>query len=142
MYKKSFLANINFRKNHWNHCLYICDTLRDLVPFAQSKKREEHPWRSVNFSKVAEFRHDNSRFAILLDSLQLIKKCIWISFLPTCFYQTVLTWLNTPPWAFFTFFKLYKCYQTAQSTTYCHIYSGFFDWWKGRKEVNYTPIAI
>ena len=27
--------------------------LRDLVPFVQYKKREKHPWRSVNFSKVA-----------------------------------------------------------------------------------------
>ena len=30
-------------------------TLRDLVPFVQFKKREKHPWRSVNFSKVAGF---------------------------------------------------------------------------------------
>ena len=30
----------------------ICDALHDLVPFAQFKKREKHPWRSVNFSKV------------------------------------------------------------------------------------------
>ena len=29
------------------------DALRDLVPFVQFKKREKHPWRSVNFSKVA-----------------------------------------------------------------------------------------
>ena len=29
--------------------------LRDLVPFVQFKKREKHPWRSVNFSKVADF---------------------------------------------------------------------------------------
>ena len=27
--------------------------LRNLVPFVQFKKREKHPWRSVNFSKVA-----------------------------------------------------------------------------------------
>ena len=27
----------------------ICDALRDLVPFVQFKKREKHPWRSVNF---------------------------------------------------------------------------------------------
>ena len=33
----------------------ICDALRDLVPFVQFKKREKHPWRSVNFSKVAGF---------------------------------------------------------------------------------------
>ena len=29
------------------------DALRDLVPFVQVKNREKHPWRSVNFSKVA-----------------------------------------------------------------------------------------
>ena len=33
----------------------ICDALRDLVAFVQFKKREKHPWRSVNFSKVAGF---------------------------------------------------------------------------------------
>ena len=27
----------------------VCDALRDLVPFVQFKKREKHPWRSVNF---------------------------------------------------------------------------------------------
>ena len=31
----------------------ICDALSDLVPFVQFKKHENHPWRSVNFSKVA-----------------------------------------------------------------------------------------
>ena len=31
----------------------ICGALRDLVPFVQFKKREKHPWRCVNFSKVA-----------------------------------------------------------------------------------------
>ena len=31
----------------------ICDVLRDLVSFAQFKKREKHPWRSATFSKVA-----------------------------------------------------------------------------------------
>ena len=31
----------------------ICDALHDLVPFVQFQKREKHPWRSVNFSKVA-----------------------------------------------------------------------------------------
>ena len=31
----------------------ICDALRDLVPLVQFKEREKHPWRSVNFSKVA-----------------------------------------------------------------------------------------
>ena len=33
----------------------ICKScaLHDLVPLVQFEKREEHPWRSVNFSKVA-----------------------------------------------------------------------------------------
>ena len=31
----------------------MCDALRDLVPFAQFKKRKKHPWRSADFSKVA-----------------------------------------------------------------------------------------
>ena len=53
-----------------------CGALRDLVLCAQFKKREKHPWRSVNFSKI-----------------------------------------NTPPWVFFTCFKLYEWYQIAQSTT-------------------------
>ena len=26
---------------------YICDALRNLVPYVQFKKREKHPWRSV-----------------------------------------------------------------------------------------------
>ena len=34
----------------------LCGALRDLVPFVQLKKREKHPWRSVNFSKVAGFK--------------------------------------------------------------------------------------
>ena len=32
-----------------------CGALRNLIPFVQFKKREKHPWRSVNFSKVAGF---------------------------------------------------------------------------------------
>ena len=33
----------------------ICDALRDLVAFVQFEKREKHPWKSVNFSKVAGY---------------------------------------------------------------------------------------
>ena len=33
--------------------LQICGALRDLVPCAQFKKCEKHPWRSITFSKVA-----------------------------------------------------------------------------------------
>ena len=32
-----------------------CGALRDLVAFAQFKKREKQPWRSANFSKIAGF---------------------------------------------------------------------------------------
>ena len=32
----------------------ICDALSDLVPFVQFKKRENHPWKSVTFSKVTD----------------------------------------------------------------------------------------
>ena len=35
--------------------IFICGALRDLVPFVQFKKREEQPWKSANFSKVAGF---------------------------------------------------------------------------------------
>ena len=42
----------------------------------------------------------------------------------------IFTKINTAPWAFFTFFKLYKWYQIAQHTTYftfqCHYYSEYF----------------
>ena len=31
-----------------------CDVLRDLVPFVQLKKREKHPWRSVNAPQILE----------------------------------------------------------------------------------------
>ena len=29
----------------------VCDASGDLAPFAQFKKREKRPWRSVTFSK-------------------------------------------------------------------------------------------
>ena len=32
----------------------ICDVLCDLVAFAQFKKREKHPWKTVTLSKVAD----------------------------------------------------------------------------------------
>ena len=34
----------------------LCGALRDLVPFVQFKKRDKHPWKSVNFNKVAGFK--------------------------------------------------------------------------------------
>ena len=33
------------------------------------------------------------------------------------------TKINTPPWVFFTFFKLCKWYEIAQRTTYTQFYS-------------------
>ena len=47
-------------KRNWiskflRYLLAIRDGLRDLVRFVQFKKREKHPRRSVNFSKVAGF---------------------------------------------------------------------------------------
>ena len=33
----------------------LCDGLHDLVAPAEFKKREKHPWRNVNVSKVAGF---------------------------------------------------------------------------------------
>ena len=35
---------------------WICGALRDLVPFVKFKKCGKHPWRSVNFSRVAGFK--------------------------------------------------------------------------------------
>ena len=46
------------------------DALHDLVPFVQFKKREEHPWRSVTFSKVAGCRTQPAN--ILKDTLHVI----------------------------------------------------------------------
>ena len=51
-YHKSCLAN----KNLCMFCFILlfsekkmhkCDVLRDLVPFAQFKKHEQHPWKTV-----------------------------------------------------------------------------------------------
>ena len=38
----------------------ICDALRDLVPFVQFKKSEQHPWRSVTFSEASNFTKSNT----------------------------------------------------------------------------------
>ena len=40
---------IALQKHGYSHHKY--GALRDLVPFVQFKKREKHPWSSVNFSK-------------------------------------------------------------------------------------------
>ena len=59
-------TNLFLRRNYHNFFLFvyyrlrfhinelqICSALRELVPFVQFKKREKHPWKSVNFSKIA-----------------------------------------------------------------------------------------
>ena len=48
-WKKEMETNKQSFTSSPNH---ICGALHDLVPFAQFKKREKHPWWSVNFSKV------------------------------------------------------------------------------------------
>ena len=60
----------------------IYGALRDLVAFEEIRKREKHPWASVNLIKLQAL---------------------------ACNF----TKINTPPWVFFTFLKLYKCSQIA-----------------------------
>ena len=65
--------------------LPICDALRNLVPFALSKKRWKHPWRSVIFSKnagllkVTLFHACFSRFSICTNATKS-RKAIHMSF--------------------------------------------------------------
>ena len=40
------------------------DALHNLVPFVQLKKREKHPWRSVNFSNASQM-HPQILYKIL-----------------------------------------------------------------------------
>ena len=72
----------------------ICDALHDLVPFVKFKKHhfEKHPWRSVNFRKVA-------------GSLNFNK----INTPPWVFFKMV-------------FFKFYKWYQIALCITYFKVF--------------------
>ena len=57
-------ANSHKIANNSSNCLKLflqkaqysgfkCGALRDLISFVQFKKREKHPWRTVNFSKLA-----------------------------------------------------------------------------------------
>ena len=57
------------------------------------------------------------RCAIWYHLYNLKRECVTFSnFALTCNF----TKSNTPPWVFFTFFKLYKWYQIAQNITYIH----------------------
>ena len=62
---------------------------------------KKHTWRSVTFSKDWNFTKSNTH--------------TWVFSRSHCSLQ--LYWKNTSPWVFFTFFKLYKWYQIAQSIT-------------------------
>ena len=49
-----FIVNTKSSVTHVFKVLWpIFGALSDLVPFVQFKKRKKHPWRSVNFRKVA-----------------------------------------------------------------------------------------
>ena len=50
-----------------------CDTLRDLVPFVQIKKREKHPWGSVTFSEVASCKRNTPPWVFFM----FFKLCKW-----------------------------------------------------------------
>ena len=53
---KTFTVSLSYKKVTTDAFgSYMCDALRDLVPFAQCKKHEKHPRRSVTFGKVAGF---------------------------------------------------------------------------------------
>ena len=59
----------------------MCGALRDFVPFAQFKKREKHPWWSVNFSKVAGITCFNIKFQLnsnLADELFCISQKLFL----------------------------------------------------------------
>ena len=84
----AFIFTLFFKKHVviMNVYFILCGALRDLVAFAQFKKLEKHPWRSVTFSKLAGVRV--SLWKKLQVSLFLIK------------LQSV-TKSDTPPWVFF-----------------------------------------
>ena len=46
----NLLVNLLLQGLRFGRCLR--DALRDFISFAQFKKREKHPWRSLTFSKV------------------------------------------------------------------------------------------
>ena len=55
--KDFFREYYQIRKETFWHGTLVqtkCDALHDLVAFVQFKKREKHPWRSANFSKVSK----------------------------------------------------------------------------------------
>ena len=52
--RKHTMYSANLFQYYWiPYKSYIWDAFRDLMLFVQFKKREKHPWRNVNLSKVA-----------------------------------------------------------------------------------------
>ena len=52
--------------------------LRDLLPFAQFEKRENHPWRSVNLSKVAGLKPAKTIFLLVETCFTLVEILIFV----------------------------------------------------------------
>ena len=48
---------------------------------------------------------------------------------------------NTPPWMFFTFFKLYKWYQIKQNITFRQTSQGFPEWMMGRNGASFLALS-
>ena len=93
----------------------LSDSLRDLVPFVQFKKREKHPWRSVTFRWVffTFFKCTNGTKSCNTSQMFLThgqnyhrdkKANVFI----TCFYDIVLS----------LFFLDYLCFTFFDITTY------------------------
>ena len=51
------LTSMAMRDSEKNKQRIMRVALYDLLPFVQFKKREKHPWRSVNFSKKLTLHH-------------------------------------------------------------------------------------
>ena len=70
-----------------------CNALRNLVPFTQFKKREKHPWRSVNFSKVAGILFDTGWNTVATSGLVFLR-ATWICWLVVLHLMLLLNlWL-------------------------------------------------
>ena len=99
----------------------------DLVPFVQFKTFEKHPWRNVNFTKVARWHYSwkyNIRSSV--NSYLSTVTIFWLSVESTGqkkrWYSYVIiipciTKGNNLRWVFFTFLKLFKWHQITQRIT-------------------------
>ena len=96
----------------------ICGALRDLVPFVQFKKREKHPWRSVNFTngtKSCNASHFRQRlwsryfskhaiFHYLFLEYILLFRCVLLINQNQCYTSVSLTFPKK------VFCKIYNCF--------------------------------